>query len=329
MSESLKKKIVCLACSSGGHLNQLIEIAPSLKAYCDVSFVTIDRPDTAQRLERDAVDFVPDLSKSNITQFFANLRTSFKLLKNNTPDIIITNGAGAVFLYVLLARFLFGVPIILVESFARIDGLSAFGKIVSLFARHYFVQWQKLERQCKRACYRGTVFNLPTGLSVPFPEQIYSVFVILGTTEFPFPRIVEWTEKAFQNNQYKVGITVQAGTTEPSGNIAVKQWMSHEEFIRAIDSADIVITHAGSGAIVNAVKRHKYTICVPRLSKHKEHNDNHQTEIADAFTELGYIKVAYSYEKFQRLLAEKETLHYPEAGTGNLVDSIIEKIAKL
>lgn len=326
MSNTHHAKAVYMACSSGGHLNQLIELSPSLKRRYRISFITIERPDTVERLRQESVDFVPDLSKSNRTNLIKSLRVSYKLLKQNTPDVIITNGAGAVFSYVLLAKLFFGVPIILVESFARIDDISSFGKIVSLFARSYFVQWPALESRRKKARYCGTVFDLPTGISIPFPSRVQSVFVILGTTEFAFPRILSWVKKALEHEAGNVKINAQCGTTQADDDISAKQWMGHEEFVAAIEAADIVVTHAGSGAIVNAVSRKKYTICVPRLAIHNEHNDNHQTEIADAFSSLGYIKAAYSFADFQQIVHSKTELNFPDTGTGNIADCLIKEI---
>ena len=41
----------------------------------------------------------------------------------------------------------------------------------------------------------------------------------------------------------------------------------------------ILITHGGAGTVIDAVKRGKRTIVVPRLSKYREHVDDHQMEL--------------------------------------------------
>ena len=41
----------------------------------------------------------------------------------------------------------------------------------------------------------------------------------------------------------------------------------------------ILITHGGAGTVIDAVKRGKRTIVVPRLSKYREHIDDHQMEL--------------------------------------------------
>src|SRR5690606_13288535 len=46
----------------------------------------------------------------------------------------------------------------------------------------------------------------------------------------------------------------------------------------------IIITHAGTGSIINGLKLGKIVIAAARLSKFKEHIDNHQLEILEAFS---------------------------------------------
>jgi UDP-N-acetylglucosamine transferase subunit ALG13 len=105
--------------------------------------------------------------------------------------------------------------------------------------------------------------------------------------------------------------------------------MSHEEMLDTIESSDIVITHAGSGAIISAVKKKKYVICVPRFSRNMEHNDDHQVQISKKFTELGYIKSAYSYEEFVELFDQQIPLKYPQEPESNLQNTIFNEISEL
>lgn len=42
----------------------------------------------------------------------------------------------------------------------------------------------------------------------------------------------------------------------------------------------MLITHGGAGTMVNAVKRGKRVIVVPRLARYGEHVDDHQLELA-------------------------------------------------
>ena len=54
--------------------------------------------------------------------------------------------------------------------------------------------------------------------------------------------------------------------------------------------AEIVITHGGTGVIVNASKLGKKIIAIPRLKKYGEHVDNHQVQIVRQFKEANLIE---------------------------------------
>ena len=54
-----------------------------------------------------------------------------------------------------------------------------------------------------------------------------------------------------------------------------------------IEQADIVISHAGAGSIINALRNRKPLIIVPRLVEYGEHTNSHQRDLAKAMNERG------------------------------------------
>lgn len=77
---------------------------------------------------------------------------------------------------------------------------------------------------------------------------------------------------------------------------ACSDFMSPEEYNQCIEEADLIIAHAGVGTIMNCLSGSKRLIVVPRTQLHKEHVDDHQFEIADAFAEKGYLLCARNYD---------------------------------
>jgi UDP-N-acetylglucosamine transferase subunit ALG13 len=57
---------------------------------------------------------------------------------------------------------------------------------------------------------------------------------------------------------------------------------SIDEINKYLKEARIVISHAGVGSIITALKYGKPLILVPRIKKFREHNSDHQIEIANA-----------------------------------------------
>ncbi|MDD3052439.1 MAG: glycosyltransferase [Candidatus Cloacimonetes bacterium] len=71
---------------------------------------------------------------------------------------------------------------------------------------------------------------------------------------------------------------------------------SFEEILRLNREARVVVSHAGAGSIVTALKEKTPVIVVPRLKKYNEHMNDHQLEIAKAMSENKNVTVVYDVE---------------------------------
>lgn len=112
------------------------------------------------------------------------------------------------------------------------------------------------------------------------------ILVTLGTQKQQFTRLLDYIEKA----NIKDRIVVQAGyTSYNSKKMEILDFINFEKMDKLIDEADLVITHGGTGSILNALKKQKKIIACPRLSKYGEHVDNHQEEIVNIFSDEKYI----------------------------------------
>jgi UDP-N-acetylglucosamine:LPS N-acetylglucosamine transferase len=73
----------------------------------------------------------------------ASFFRSAAIIARERPHVVISTGAGAVFFTVVWARA-FGARVVIVESFARFEGPSLFGRLASPFAHDMVVQSPKL-----------------------------------------------------------------------------------------------------------------------------------------------------------------------------------------
>lgn len=116
------------------------------------------------------------------------------------------------------------------------------------------------------------------------------IFVVLGTHELPFTRLLEEVERLAIEGVINERIVVQSGHTKyESTKMELIPFMSFEEMDRLYDEARLIIAHAGTGSIIQGVKKGKRVIAVPRLAKYGEHNDDHQLEIVAQFGQAGHI----------------------------------------
>ncbi len=116
------------------------------------------------------------------------------------------------------------------------------------------------------------------------------IFVILGTQDKEFTRLIKEIEKLKKNKIISEEIVIQAGITKYQSNyMKIIDYLSMNEFEKYIKKSKFVITHGGVGSILDAIKHNKKVIAVPRLEKYGEHENNHQIQIVEKFAELGYI----------------------------------------
>lgn len=112
------------------------------------------------------------------------------------------------------------------------------------------------------------------------------IFVTLGSQKFQFNRLLEAVDKL----QIDEMIFAQVGYSDyKPQNYKYKKFMDRDEFENIMDNADIVITHGGTGVIIEAVKKKKKVIAVPRLEKYGEHVDDHQVQLIGQFKKLNLI----------------------------------------
>ncbi|HLS29340.1 MAG TPA: PssE/Cps14G family polysaccharide biosynthesis glycosyltransferase [Flavobacteriaceae bacterium] len=116
------------------------------------------------------------------------------------------------------------------------------------------------------------------------------VFITLGTQNFNFSRLLKAVESAINNGVLKEPVVAQIGNNAFSSNVMqCFSFLDKESFNKYIEEAEFVISHAGTGSIITALKKEKKVVVAPRLKKYKEHIDDHQLEILETFAKLNLI----------------------------------------
>lgn len=147
------------------------------------------------------------------------------------------------------------------------------------------------------------------------------ILVTLGTQKQPFTRLLDNVE----NSKLKDEIIVQAGHTKYSSKkMKIFDFIDYEEMEKLVDKADIIITHGGTGSIVGPLKKGKKIIACPRLKKYSEHVDDHQIQIVDMFSEVGYIVKLDEQDNLDKLVKEikRKTMVRFVSNTENFINNI-------
>jgi UDP-N-acetylglucosamine:LPS N-acetylglucosamine transferase len=152
-----KKKLkICLACSAGGHLTEMMHLKKCYSGYPHF-FLTFRRQDTLELRKSEKAYFVEDPGRSVIKLLKCVFQTA-SVLANEKPDVVISTGAGVAIPACYLAKIMLGSKLIFLESFCRVEEPSFSARLVYPIADQFFVQWpQMLRKYGSKAVYRGAI----------------------------------------------------------------------------------------------------------------------------------------------------------------------------
>jgi UDP-N-acetylglucosamine transferase subunit ALG13 len=115
------------------------------------------------------------------------------------------------------------------------------------------------------------------------------IFATCGSSHLPFDRMM--TALGGLNGS---DLHVQHGPAAPPPAVRTDPFLSFAEVVERIQQADVVISHAGVGSILCALRAGHTPIVFPRLKRYSETVDDHQAELARALVRRGAVLVAWS-----------------------------------
>lgn len=271
-----------LVASTGGHLAELDALTPLLGFSDDSAWVSFDNQQSRSMLAARTHTFVPYVAPRDLAGTTrAYIRIS-RILKRERFEGVLSTGA-AVGVSALLAARRHGLPGIYVESLARLDGPSVTGRIVNKIPG--------VRTFTQQRAWASDAW--PYDLSIVDswrpatrdPSEPTKIFVTVGTiSPYRFDRLVNRVREIAPTG---IEIRWQLGDTFREDLPEAIALMSSHDFRDAVAWADVVITHAGVGNILDCLEAEASTIVVPRRSRHGEHVDDHQTQIAGNLDERG------------------------------------------
>jgi len=120
------------------------------------------------------------------------------------------------------------------------------------------------------------------------------IFVTVGTM-YPFDRLIKSVDEAVGKSLIAEDIFAQIGHSKYKPKyIRHIVDVDRDTFIGYVKDSSAIIAHAGIGTIAMAMHYNKPLLVMPRLTRYKEHVNNHQLDTARTFAELGYVLAVYS-----------------------------------
>lgn len=268
---------VLLVANDGGHIKQLHTLyRERLVIDDDVLWATTRTPQTESLLEGQRVFWIHPSPTRDVRAVAANARLLAPVLTRHRVSHAVSTGA-AVALSALPQARARGIPATYVESATRGAGPSVTGAIlartpgVRCFTQHpgwAAGRWEFLASPWDR-------YAPASRQSAPEPHKIV---VCLGSQRFGFRRLLERLVPMLPRD---AEVLWQTGTTDTSGlGITGHARVPSTDLDQAMREADVVVSHAGTGAALAALEAGRCPVLVPRRSSHGEHIDDHQQQIA-------------------------------------------------
>lgn len=271
--------------SSGGHLVQALRIEAIIGRNAESHWITNEVPQARSLLAGRSADFLPYVASRDLRGAARAAAVALRVAKRLRPDAVVSTGAAiaGVALPVLRAR---GYRAVFIESLARRHGHSLTGRIAAL-APGVHTCTQYAAAADRRWRYDGTALtSWRASTTGPAAERPLRIFVTLGTIKpYRFDRAVDAVLRLLGPDDevaWQLGVTERAGLPGETFEAA-----GHGEILRRIHWADVVITHAGVGSILDTLGAGKSPVIAVRGHAFGEHVDDHQIDIAEETSAAG------------------------------------------
>ncbi len=154
-------KKVLFVSSTGGHLNELLQLSKAMENY-DSYIITEKTKSTMSLKEKygSKLKFLKYGSKSHLSYIYIfpyNCIRAFFLFLKIRPKVVVTTGAHTGVILCYIAK-LFRRKVIYIETFANIKTKSMSGKLVYPIADKFIVQWESMLKLYPKATYGGWIF---------------------------------------------------------------------------------------------------------------------------------------------------------------------------
>ena len=139
--------------SSGGHLAQLLAVAP-LWPRERRHWVTFDTADAVSQLVAEDVTWAHHPTTRNIGNLARNTALARRVIRDQKPDVIVSTGAAVAYPFFVMARPL-SIPTVYIEVYDRIDSPTLTGRLCRPLSTVFCVQWKEQQNLYKDSVLVG------------------------------------------------------------------------------------------------------------------------------------------------------------------------------
>lgn len=149
---SKRKLKVCLVCSTGGHIKQLLMLKSSYEKY-DHFYVLFYKEAIKNFIKENKVHLVSSPER-NPFMFLVNIFQELWVYLKERPNVVISTGAGVAVAIAYITK-IFGGKVIYIEDWCIVTKPSVSGRIIYPISDLFVIQRKNLKKSYPRAVYGG------------------------------------------------------------------------------------------------------------------------------------------------------------------------------
>lgn len=133
------------------------------------------------------------------------------------------------------------------------------------------------------------------------------ILVTVGT-QAPFDRLIQTVDEwAAEENRTDVFAQIADSDLIPN-QVEWEKFLTPQAMQERLEAATLIISHAGIGTILSALRLRKPILILPRVAALGEQRNDHQLATARRFSESGVITAAYDEEDLKRQLRKLDNI---------------------
>lgn len=137
--------------------------------------------------------------------------------------------------------------------------------------------------------------------------------IFVTVSGLPFERLIKEMDAIAK--RIKERVVMQIGDTKYKPKYAEYfKYTTNKRIQKLNENARIVVTHAGAGCIITALKFGKPIVIVPRRKKFGEHVDDHQIILAKFLEKKGVAQVVYNIKNLKKKIKITKKHKYKSEG---------------
>lgn len=156
-----KGKNILFISSTGGHLNELMQLKPIMEKYNSYIITEKTKSNLSLKNKFENVYYLVYGTKKNLFKYLFifgfNILKSYYYFIRIRPDVIVTTGTHTAVPMCYIAK-LFGSKVIFIETFANSKTKTVAGKLVYPIADTFIVQWESMLELYPKAILGGWIY---------------------------------------------------------------------------------------------------------------------------------------------------------------------------